>query len=646
MDTPPGRRVSLTLHKFPAAPYQDDDEESSDSPQSLSATAKLRRWAASRATQLCSRDTLYSTLPVLRWAPKYTRDDLLGDAIAGLTVGLTVIPQGIAYGILAGLPATYGLYSAFIGCFLYCIFGSTRAITIGPTAIMALMTHEYGYHGNPDMATLLAFFTGIIVLCCGILQLGFLIDFMSAPVVSGFTSAAAITIATSQLKGIFGIKVEGEGFINTFKELIEKIKDTNVNDLALGIVCCIILISMREMKRVQVARPGRHNSRTRNILQSCIRFTSIARNAIIVMTAAAMVAIMQSHGLMPFTMTKSVKAGIPAPKPPPFSTFDSVHNKTMSFSEMTSALGAGLGIIPLLAVIENVAIAKAFAQGQRIDATQEMIALGICNLVGSFFSSIPVTGSFSRTAVNNSSGVRTPFGGIFTGVLVILALQFLTPYFVFIPKATLSAVIICAVVYMIELEIIRPMWRSRRLDLIPFAATFFTCVFWGLEYGIGIGTAISLGMILFKAARPKVVIEEKKLPGSSQVYIYVYPDSGLTYPAAEHVRAVVTDAAVIHGNSVEPVVLDCNNVRYSDFTSAECMNLLVKEFRERGQQLVFVGMKRSIRGCWDGAGHADGRVSCITIADAEQLIAEHCNGPEVKVDGAAGGDVGAVDATA
>jgi len=308
----------------------------------------------------------------------------------------------------------------------------------------------------------------------------------------------------------------------------------------------------------------------------------------------------------------------------------------MSFSEMTSALGAGIGILPLLAIVENIAIAKAFAQGQRVDATQEMLALGICNLVGSFFSSMPVTGSFSRTAVNNSSGVRTPLGGVFTGLLVMLALQFLTPYFVFIPKATLSAVIICAVIFMIEFEIMKPMWHSKRLDLVPFLATFLTCVFWGLEYGIGLGTMISLGMILFKAARPKIVIEERKLAGSQQVYIYVYPDSGLTYPAAEHVRAVVTDAAVLHGRSVEPVILDCNNVRYSDFTSAECMNQLVKEFQDRGQQLVFVGMKRSIRNCWDGAGHADGRVSCATVQDAEQIIADVIKIPEVVVN--AGGD--------
>jgi len=536
-------------------------------------------------------------------------------------VGLTVIPQGIAYGSLAGLDASYGLYSSFIGCFVYCFFGSSKAITIGPTAIMALMTHEYNHDGNTDMATLLAFFTGLIIFCAGVFQLGFLIDFMSGPVIAGFTSAAAITIAVSQLKGLFGIKVDDDGFIAILRGLVQQISDTNVSDLTMGCVCIVILISMREMRRLPFMQPSPDASPCRKHLQSVLRFVSIARNAILVGLAAALVGILKSQGLEPFTPTSSVKAGIPRPAPPPFSSEDS-HNATMSFGDMTSQLGIGIGIVPLLAIIENTAIAKAFAEGQRLDTTQEMIALGLSNLVGSFFHAMPVTGSFSRTAVNYSSGVRTPLGGVFTGLLVICALQFLTPYFIYIPKATLSAIIISAVVYMIELSVARPMWRSRKVDLLPFIATFLAGVFWGLEYGIGIGTAISLGMILFKAARPKVVVQSRKLPESTQEYIYVYPDHGLTYPAAEHVRAVVTDAAVEHGRSTEPVVLDCHNVRYSDFTTAEVMNQLVKEFRERGQHLLFVGMKRSIRTCWDGAGHADGRVSCATLGEAEQLITE------------------------
>ncbi|XP_037074773.1 LOW QUALITY PROTEIN: sodium-independent sulfate anion transporter-like [Pollicipes pollicipes] len=624
-----GLPADIDLHAFPVTPYQDEEDSSSDD-SSASDLQKLREWASGRARQVFSKDTLLSTLPILSWAPKYTKSDLIGDTIAGLTVGLTVIPQGIAYGSLAGLSANYGLYSSFVGCFVYCIFGSSRAITIGPTAIMALMTHEYGFHGNPDIANLLAFLAGIVILLAGVLQLGFLIDFMSGPVIAGFTSAAAITIAVSQLKGLFGIKVDGDGFIATLRGIGEQISDTNVYDLTLGCICIAILISMREMRRLPMMRPDPLAPRGRKFLQGFLRFSSIARNAILVILAGIVVIILKANDLEPFTPTSSVPAGLPKPKPPPFSTVDGNH--TLAFSDMTSTIGVGIGIVPLLAVVENIAIAKAFSEGKRLDTTQEMIALGLSNIAGSFFSAMPVTGSFSRTAVNHSSGVRTPLGGVFTGLLVICALQFLTPYFVYIPKATLSAIIISAVIYMIELSVARPMWRSRKVDLLPFLATFLAGVFWGLEYGIGIGTAISLGMILFKAARPKVVTQTRKLPGGSEEYIYVYPDSGLTYPAAEHVRAVVTDAAVLHGRSVLSVVLDCNNVRYSDFTSAECMNQLVKEFHERGQQLVFVGMKSSIRRCWDGAGHADNRLSCVTIADAEHTIADHLHAPQTKVD--------------
>ncbi|KAF0297558.1 Sodium-independent sulfate anion transporter [Amphibalanus amphitrite] len=615
-----GIPADIEIPKFPVTPYQDEEDSSSAGDSNISDFQKIKLWASARASDVFTKDTLYSTLPILSWAPRYNRQDLVGDVIAGLTVGLTVIPQAIAYATLAGLPPNYGLYSSFVGCFVYCIFGSSRAVTIGPTAIMAMMTSEYGEGGNPDIATLLAFFTGIIILFAGIFQLGFLIDFMSGPVIAGFTSAAAITITVSQLKGIFGIQVDDDSFIGTIEELISKISETNIADLIMGIVCVAILICMREMRRIPIVKDGQEPTRGRRFLATFVRFSSIARNAILVMIAGLLVGILSSCGIDDlFTPTQNVDAGLPTPRPPPFST--NATGIPLDFSDMTSEIGAGFAIVPLLAVIENVAIAKAFSEGKRLDTTQEMIALGLSNICGSFFSAMPVTGSFSRTAVNYSSGVRTPFGGVFTGLLVICALQFLTPYFSYIPKAALSAIIIAAVIYMIELSVARPMWRSRKVDLLPFLATFFTGVFWGLEYGIGIGTAISLGMILFKAARPKVVIQSRVVPNTSQEYIYVYPDSGLTYPAAEHVRAVVTDAAILHGRGTEPVVVDCSHIRYSDFTSAECMNQLVKEFHERDQMLVFAAMKGSILRCWNGAGHGDARVTVATVADAERLVA-------------------------
>ena len=195
-------------------------------------------------------------VPIVGWLPNYNLDNAISDAIAGVTVGLTVIPQGIAYAVVANLPPQYGLYSAFMGCFMYCIFGSVKDITIGPTAIMAIMTGDVFKEGKlkqfgPSYAILLAFFSGIIIFVFGILQLGFLIDFISVPVISGFTSAAALTIASGQIKGLFGIyqKHHSEethaGVVDDYVEIFENIDTVRWQDALLGVICAVTLLAMR-----------------------------------------------------------------------------------------------------------------------------------------------------------------------------------------------------------------------------------------------------------------------------------------------------------------------------------------------------------------------------------------------------------------
>ena len=190
-------------------------------------------------------------LPILDWLPRYDLSSGISDLIAGLTVGLTVIPQGIAYAIVAGLPPQYGLYSAFMGCFTYCVFGSCKDITIGPTAIMALMTSVHAQYG-PQYAVLLSFLSGIIILLCGLLQLGFLIDFISVPVIAGFTSAAALTIASGQWKSLLGVTIDPDhkshthaGVVDYYIDIFHNISSVRYQDAILGLVCCVILLSLR-----------------------------------------------------------------------------------------------------------------------------------------------------------------------------------------------------------------------------------------------------------------------------------------------------------------------------------------------------------------------------------------------------------------
>ncbi|XP_066949703.1 sodium-independent sulfate anion transporter-like isoform X7 [Macrobrachium rosenbergii] len=542
--------------------------------------------------KLFTKKTLKKRIPILEWGPQYDLDCLEGDLLAGFTVGLTVIPQGIAYAAVAGLDPTYGLYSAFMGCFLYLFFGSCKDITIGPTAIMAIMTHEYSGHGGPDFAILLCFLSGIIILAAGFCNLGFLITFISKPVISGFTSAAAITIASTQLKGIFGLKFSSEGIIETFQKLIEHMAEFRWQDFILGVACIALLLAMKKMREMEFMKPSPEDSTSIRVWKKIGFLSSVGRNAIVVVFAAILAYFLDDN--QPFLITGEVKAGLPQLEVPPFST--EVNNVTLNFGEMLTALGAGVPIIPLISILESIAIASAFAGSKTIDATQEMYALGLCNLVGSFLQSMPVTGSFSRTAVNSTSGVKTPAGGVVTGILVVLALAVLTPYFKYIPKSTLSAVIICAVIFMVEYEVIHPVWTIWKLDQLPLWGTFLICLFWKLEYGILIGVLINICVLLYRIAKTKLDVSTVlKQDGEDIAYVLVEPHDGLFFPSVDHIRAGVSKVGRGVAQSRIPVVIDCCHFTGVDYTAAKGVKGLCSEFEKRQQTLIFTNVDPSLK---------------------------------------------------
>ncbi|XP_069988281.1 sodium-independent sulfate anion transporter isoform X4 [Penaeus vannamei] len=564
-----------------------------------SVTSSAGNFLSRKVRGIFTKKTLNARLPITQWLPTYNLEMLEGDILAGFTVGLTVIPQGIAYALVAGLEPSYGLYSAFMGCFVYTLLGSCKDITIGPTAIMAIMTHEYSGEGGPDFAVLLCFLSGIIILASGICNLGFLITFISKPVICGFTSAAAITIASSQLKGLFGLSYNSEGFLETCEKLFSHIAETKWQDLTLGICCMICLLLMRKLKDLKAVKPNAADSTGKKVFKKIIFLSSVGRNAIVVIVAGIIAFVAPENT---FQLTKRVDGGMPSFQLPPFST--EVNNVTYSFGDMMTSVGSGVAIIPLISILESIAIASAFAGGKTIDATQEMIALGFCNILGSFVQSMPVTGSFSRTAVNATSGVRTPAGGVVTGLLVMLALAFLTPYFRYIPKATLSAMIICAVIFMVEYEMVLPIWRARKLDQLPLWGSFLTCLFWKLEYGILVGVGINLAILLYGTARPKVgVTAVMRQDGDEPAYILVEPRSGLFFPSIDHVRSVVSKAGRGMANGNLTVVVDCKHFVGVDFTAAKGIKGLCMDYEKRHQDLIFInvtpGVERGLRSICD-----------------------------------------------
>ncbi|KAL1497197.1 hypothetical protein ABEB36_008194 [Hypothenemus hampei] len=538
----------------------------------------------------------YHRIPILQWAPHYNSKKLLSDCIAGFTVGLTVMPQALAYATLAGLEPQYGLYSAFIGCFVYTIFGSIKDITIGPTALMALMTYQQIIGRNTDYAILLCFLSGIVQLAMAILHLGVLVDFISIPVTVGFTSATSVIIGTSQFGSLLGLKMSSNGFFDTMSKLVQNIHLTQFTDLGLGVGCIVALLLLRKLKDLKCHKKGSRPTKSQQSINYTLWLISTSRNAIVVIICSTMAYLYETQGGgSPFRLTGNVKSGLPEFKVPPFSTV--LNNSTKTFPDMLNDLGSSVFLVPIIAVLGNVAIAKAFASGEIIDATQELFTLSLCNILGSFFSSMPVTGSFSRSAVNHASGVQTALGGIITGSMVILALSFLTPYFAYIPKASLGAVIVCAVIFMIEYEVVKPMWRSSKKDLLSAFATFICCLVIGVEYGILVGVAINIIFLLYPSARPGVHVEKCSTPNGME-YILITPGNALYFPAVDFIKTSIARAGVSSKNL--PVVIDCQFILGADFTAAKGIAALINEFSSRKQPLYFLNARLEVVSVFQG----------------------------------------------
>ncbi|XP_053982648.1 sodium-independent sulfate anion transporter-like [Hylaeus volcanicus] len=529
----------------------------------------------------CTGDTLCTyakrKVPVFSWATTYKLAWLPQDALAGFTVGLTAIPQGIAYGIVAGLSPEYGLYASFMASFIYIILGSCENITIGPTAIMATMVQPLVANYGPDIAVLLAFLKGCIIAALGVLHLGFLLNFISLPVIVGFTAAASINIAASQFNPLLGIPVRSEDLVDALQKVFKNLDKIRYQDTVLSIGTVVVLVALKNL-------PGR---RTGTWQQKIAWAVTLARNALVVIVGTTIAYIFYANGQEPFRLTGTMGEGLPPFGPPPFSITHKNH--TYDFVETVSAMGTTLFSIPVVSTIEHMAIAKAFAMGKSLDATQEMFALGLCNIFGSFVRSMPVTGSFTRTAVNHASSVKTTFGGLFTGCLVLLAAGLLTSTFRFIPKATLAGVIVCAMYYMLDFKTYLMLWHAKKVDFFLMVITLLFCVFLKLEWGIIIGIGLNLLLLLIFSARPsvKTAIEQ----GGDETLIRVTPEETITFPAAETFRAKIMK---LSEENPYNVVLDCKNLKRIDVTVAKNLKLLSNDLRLRGQTIACVNCSSNV----------------------------------------------------
>ncbi|EIW60605.1 sulfate permease [Trametes versicolor FP-101664 SS1] len=496
----------------------------------------IKDWASS-VTSSPSRGALRyveSLFPIVGWITRYNLGWLYGDVVAGLTVGIVVVPQSMSYAQIATLPTQYGLYSAFVGVLIYCLFATSKDVSIGPVAVMSLTvsriiatvneSHPDQWPGH-QIATTVAFICGFIVLGIGLLRLGWLVEFIPAPAVSGFMTGSAINIVAGQVPGLLG-ETGFDTRASTYKVIINCLKFLPVTkmDAAFGITGLFSLYAIRIICDQLAKRYPRR--------QRLFFFISVFRNAfvIVVLTIASWLYCRHrktAAGKYPIKILQTVPRGFQHVGPPVIDP------------ELVSAMAGELPVATIILLLEHIAISKSFGRlnGYKINPNQELIAIGVTNAIGTVFGAYPATGSFSRSALKSKSGVRTPAAGILTSVVVIVALYGLTPAFFWIPSAGLSAVVIHAVADLVASpRQVFAFWRVSPLEFIIWLAAVLVTVFTTIENGIYTSICASLALLLVRIAHPRgyflgrVTLHAEK-SAVREVFVPLTQRPGVLHPA-------------------------------------------------------------------------------------------------------------------
>ncbi|KAF9353023.1 hypothetical protein BGX26_009208 [Mortierella sp. AD094] len=466
-------------------------------------------------------------LPIIKWLPRYNRSWALRDIVAGVTVGLIVVPQGMSYAKVAQLPVQHGLYSAYIGAIFYCFMGTSKDLTIGPTAVISLITGELvtelaGRMTPPEVAAISCLCVGALTLILGVLRLGIILDFFPTTVLVGYTTGAAATIVIQQLPKWLGIpNINNRDPVYTIIiNMFKAISTLGWKDLVFGLVGFFILITIG----LAVDRWGRGRFSIQLIKIS--RFFIVTVLATVASYLVNLNAPVDAKGnIIPvISILKTVPSGLPPPRVPSI-TSD-------IFSEIIPKLFA----IALATILEHIAISKAFARKNRyaIDTNQELLALGAANITASFFGAYTVTGSFSRSAVKFQCGVKSPFAGFVTGALVLLALFFLTPAFFYIPDAALSAVIMVAVSVLISPpSVFIQYYKVNLWDFLSSQVALWVTIFVSVETGIAAGVGFSLLVLLYRIARPNFRLL-RQIKDRPEVFVDEYVGSTFDTVPAPH----------------------------------------------------------------------------------------------------------------
>jgi SulP family sulfate permease len=520
-------------------------------------------------------------ISITTWLPNYSKSYLKDDIIAGLTVGIMLIPQGMAYAMIAGLPAIYGLYAGIVPSFIYAIFGSSRQLAVGPTAMISLLTGAgiIGLAGENvelaiQLAITLALMVGVIQLLFGFFRMGFLVNYLSHPVISGFTSAAAIIIVFSQLKHLLNINLESSKHIHQLIiNLFEQLPNTNFVALAIGLGGILLILVFK-------------------------KFIPIIPGALMAVIVGILIS--WNFGLENY----GVKIVGDVPKGLPIFSVPKLDWQTIQ------TLLPAAATIAIIGFIESIAIAKAIQSKHKnytLFPSQEFGALGLMNILGSFFQSYPTAGSFSRTAVNDQNGAKTGLSSMVSGLFIIVTLLFLTDLFYYLPKPILASVIMLSVFSLIDIKGAKKLWYSDRNDFWVLLITFLGTITLGIEEGILVGVVVSMAIVIYETTLPNYAVLGK-IPNETYYKdisrfsnLKVRPDtlimrfeSRLYFANVSFFKRIINDE-IKNKPLIKAFFLDATGINTMDSSGFHAMEDVIDGCHKMGIDFYLVGIKGRVR---------------------------------------------------
>ena len=529
-------------------------------------------------------------LPILDWLPRYRGAEFRGDLVAGVIITLMLIPQSMAYALLADLPPQTGLYASLMPLVVYAIFGSSRTLAVGPVALLSLMTATaIAGLGITDPASklsaalVLAAMVGLMSVGAGLLRLGFLSNVLSHPVISGFVSASAILIAVSQLGPILGIRSGGQNIVERLQALWAGIGGFNPTSLIMGGAAVAMLIGARRSLRPLLTRIG--------IRASIADVVARSAPAIVVVACTVITASFRLD-LSGMAVVGDIPAELPPLTLPPLDP------------HLWSSLFTSAVLIALVSFVESISVAQSFAAKSRekLDANQELVGLGAANLSAALTGGYPVTGGFARTAVNFTAGARTPLAGVFTAILVATVGLSLTPWFYYLPKTVLAATIVAAVISLVDIKSVTRAWRFSRPDAIAELVTILVVLFVGIEIGVAVGVVASFLLYITQTSRPHIAVVGR-VPGTEHYrnvlrhrvetqpnIVALRPDENLYFINARHLEDSIL--GLIAGNKeVTDVIMIMSAVSFIDGSALEMLRALNDQLKGAGIRLNLAEVK-------------------------------------------------------